>query len=217
MQIAVVLYPSFTALDMVGPFEVLSGVPGVELVLVAAQAGPVVTDNASLTIPATHALDDVPSPDVVLVPGGMGSSRQMTDGPLHEWLRSVDGTASWMTSVCTGSLILAAAGLLQGRRATSHWLAVDQLADLGAIPVDERVVVDGRYVTAAGVSAGIDMGLTLVAQIGGVEAAQSRQLSMEYAPAPPFNAGSPHTAPQAVVQKLLDRAGEILTGSPGPT
>jgi transcriptional regulator GlxA family with amidase domain len=122
-----------------------------------------------------------------------------------------------MTSVCTGSLILAAAGLLQGRRATSHWLAVDQLADLGAIHVDERVVVDGRYVTAAGVSAGIDMGLTLVAQIAGVEAAQSRQLSMEYAPAPPFNAGSPHTAPQAVVQKLLDRAGEILTGSPGPT
>lgn len=212
MQVAVVLYPRFTALDMVGPYEVLSGLPGAEPVLVAAEPGPVPDELGAMVIDAAAGFDDVPRPDVIVVPGGPGQAEQMDNGPLHEWLRAADRTSAWTTSVCTGSLILAAAGLLSGRRATTHWLALDQLASHGVSPVDERVVIDGHYVTAAGVSAGIDMSLTLAGRLASDHAAQMRQLSIEYSPQPPYDAGSPASAPASVVNAILDRREQILTG-----
>ncbi len=213
MHIAIVLYPGFTALDMVGPFEVLAFLPGAETVLVAEQAGLVRDETGLLGLTAGAAFEEVTRPDVVVVPGGPGQTQQMADGPLHAWLRAVDHTSTWMTSVCTGSLILAAAGLLAGRRATTHWLAADQLAAFDVTSVDDRVVIDGHYVTGAGVSAGLDMALTLAGRLAGDHAAQMRQLSIEYAPQPPYDAGSRHTAPVAVVDELLARSQQILTGT----
>jgi putative intracellular protease/amidase len=210
MQIAIVLFNRLTALDAIGPYEVLSRVPGAEVVFVAAQAGPLRTDNGRLGLVADAAFDEVRSPEIVLVPGGpaVGGS---DDEPVVAWLRAVDASTTWTTSVCTGSLLLAAAGLLNGRRATSHWLAYERLAALGAEPVAERVVVDGKYMTAAGVSAGIDMGLTLAAEIAGAEVAQGIQLALEYDPQPPFGAGSPRTAPPAIV--AARRAASRLTAT----
>ena len=161
MQIAILLYDRFTVLDAIGPYQVLSGIPDAEVVFVAERPGPIRDQVGSLVLSAAAGLADVPRPDIVVVPGGPGQTDQMQDGPVHEWLRAADQASTWTTSVCTGSLILAGAGLLAGRRATSHWLALDELASLGATPVRDRVVFDGKYVTAAGVSAGIDMGLTL--------------------------------------------------------
>jgi putative intracellular protease/amidase len=163
---------------------------------------------------ASAALADVAHPDIAVVPGGPGQNDQMHDGPVHDWLRAADETTAWTTSVCTGSLILAAAGLLAGRRATSYWLALDELGPLGAIPVSERVVVDGKYMTAAGVSSGIDMGLTLAGRIAGDEVAQAIQLGIEYDPQPPYDAGSPDRAPAEVVTRLRSRSRFILTGRP---
>ncbi|MDE3070640.1 MAG: DJ-1/PfpI family protein, partial [Acidobacteriota bacterium] len=145
-------------------------------------------------------------PDVVLVPGGVGQVALMDDGPLHEWLREAHSRATWTTSVCTGALVLAAAGVLAGRRATTHWLAMDELARLGAIAVRERVVIDGELMSAAGVSAGIDMALTLADRLAGREVAQAIQLGIEYDPAPPFAAGSPQGAPPAVVALLRSQS-----------
>ena len=147
-----------------------------------------------------------------MVPGGPGQNSQMQDGPVHEWLRAADQTSVWTTSVCTGSLILAAAGLLSGRRATSHWLALDELGRLGATPVSERVVFDGKYVTAAGVSSGIDMALALAGRIAGDEVAQAIQLMIEYDPQPPYDAGSPDRAPAEIVRSLRARSRFLLTG-----
>lgn len=200
MQVAILLYPRFTAMDVIGPYEVLGRLPGTEVVFVAEDPGLISNDLGSLTVEVTAGLADVPRPDVVLVGGGPGQLAQMDDGPLHEWLRQTDSTSAWTTSVCVGSLILAAAGVLDGRRATSHWVALDQLPRYGVTPVDERVVVDGHYVTGAGISAGIDMALTLAGLLAGDAAAQSVQLIMEYAPEPPYDAGSLATAPASVVE-----------------
>jgi len=167
MQIAILLFDRFTALDAVGPYEVLSRLPGAEVVFVGEHRGTVRTEVGTLGVSVEAALADVGHPDIVVVPGGPGQTAHMTDGPVHEWLRAVDLTSTWTTSVCTGSLILAAAGLLTGRRASSHWLALDQLPALGATPTLERVVFDGKYVTAAGVSSGIDMALALASRIAG--------------------------------------------------
>ena len=145
----------------------LSGLPGAEVSFVAERPGPIRDEEGSLVISAQAGLADVPRPDIIVVPGGPGQNDQMQDGPVHEWLRAADQATTWTTSVCTGSLILAAAGLLAGRRATSHWLALDELGQLGATPVTDRVVFDGKYVTAAGVSSGIDMGLALAGRIAG--------------------------------------------------
>jgi len=205
MQIAVLLYDRFTALDAIGPYEVLSRLPGAELVFVAEQPGPVAADTGMLALSA-GAIGDVPHPDIVLVPGGPGQEAQMDDGPVHEWLRKADAASSWTTSVCTGSLILAAAGVLAGRRATSHWLALERLREFGARPTVARVVIDGKYVTAAGVSAGIDMALGLSARIAGTPTAQAIQLMMEYAPQPPLNAGTPFTAPPGLVSRMRMRS-----------
>jgi putative intracellular protease/amidase len=202
MNIAILLYDRFTALDAIGPYEVLSRLSGARVTFVADRRGPVTTDTGMLSVIAEAAIDELPHPDIVLVPGGPGQEQLLADGPVHEWLRAADAVSSWTTSVCTGSLILGAAGLLAGRRATSHWLAVPRLADYGAQPVSERVVIDGKYVTAAGVSAGIDMALDLAGRIGGRAAAESIQLMVEYDPQPPYSAGSPKTAPADVVTRL---------------
>jgi putative intracellular protease/amidase len=173
MQIAVVLFDRFTALDAVGPYETLGRLPGAETVFVAEQAGPVRNESGTLALTADRALAEVARPDLVVVPGGPGQSAQMENPVLLDWLRAADAASAWTTSVCTGSLLLAAAGLLRGRRATSHWLALNELKRFGAEPTGERVVTDGKYVTAAGVSSGIDMGLTLLGRIAGDEHAQA--------------------------------------------
>ncbi|MGH2865752.1 MAG: DJ-1/PfpI family protein [Solirubrobacteraceae bacterium] len=206
MNIAIVLYDGVTALDAIGPYEVLSRLPGANVLFVAVQKGPVMTDKGMLTLIASSSLEELPAPDVVLVPGGPGEALQRVGSPVLEWLRVADQSTTWTTSVCTGSLILAAAGLLDGRRATSHWLALEELARLGAQPVEERVVFDGKLVTGAGVSAGIDMALSLAARIAGDTVAQAIQLGIEYDPQPPFRAGSPATAPAEVVELLRGRS-----------
>jgi putative intracellular protease/amidase len=206
MNIAILLYDRLTALDAIGPYEVLSRLPGAQVTFTAQEAGPVRTDNGMLTILAEKAIDDVQMPDILLVPGGPGEVATRAGGPVLDWVRTVHETTSWTTSVCTGSLVLAAAGLLNGKRATSHWLALEQLARLGARPVSERVVFDGKIVTAAGVSAGIDMALSLAARIGGDHLAQAIQLGIEYDPQPPFDAGSPAKAPAELVSLLRERS-----------
>jgi len=212
MQIAILLFDRFTVLDAIGPYQVLSGLPGAEVTFVAEHPGPVRDEEGSLVVSAGAGLADVPRPDVIVVPGGPGQASQMQDGPVHEWLRAADHASTWTTSVCTGSLILAAAGLLAGRRATTHWLAMDELGQLGATPVGERVVFDGKYVTAAGVSSGIDMGLALAGRIAGDKTAQAIQLVIEYDPEPPYDAGSPDRAPAAIVSQMRARSRFILTG-----
>jgi transcriptional regulator GlxA family with amidase domain len=204
MDIAIVLYDRFTALDAIGPYEVLSRLPGARVTFVARAEGPVTTDNGMLTVLAERALGELPAPEVIVVPGGPGEVAARAGGEVLEWLREANRTSEWTTSVCTGSLILAAAGLLDGRRATTHWLAMDELAALGAHPVTDRVVVEGKLVTAAGVSAGIDMALTLAAKIAGETVAQAIQLGIEYDPQPPFDAGSPAKAPAHVVALLRE-------------
>ncbi|WP_329269762.1 DJ-1/PfpI family protein [Streptomyces pseudovenezuelae] len=211
MQIAVVLFDRFTALDAVGPYETLGRLPDAETVFVAEQTGPVRTDTGNLAITADRTLAEVPSPDIVIVPGGPGQTPQMENSVLLDWLRAADATSTWTTSVCTGSLLLAAAGLLRGRRATSHWLALDFLKQFGAEPTGERVVFDGKYVTGAGVSAGIDMGLTLLGRIAGDEHARAVQLLTEYDPQPPYDAGSPEKAPAHLVEEFRSRSRFILT------
>jgi putative intracellular protease/amidase len=215
MNIAIVLYDRFTALDAIGPYEVLSRLPDASVAFVAAEAGPVRTDNGMLTLLAERSLAQTPEPDIVLVPGGPGEVVQRAGGAVLDWLRQADRTSTWTTSVCTGSLILAAAGLLEGKRATSHWLALDELGRLGAQPVAERVVFDGKLVTAAGVSAGIDMALTLAASVAGETVAQAIQLGIEYDPQPPFDAGSPQKAPAEVVE-LLRNLSRFDTEKQGP-
>ncbi|MGY0490472.1 DJ-1/PfpI family protein [Streptomyces sp. WG-D5] len=210
MQIAVVLFDRFTALDAIGPYETLGRLPDAEVVFVAERPGPVRTDTGALALVADKALDEVPHPDIVVVPGGPGQSDQMDNRVLLDWLRAADARSTWTTSVCTGSLLLAAAGLLKGRRATSHWLALDALTGFGAEPTGERVVVEGKYVTAAGVSAGIDMGLTLVGRIAGDEHAQAVQLLTEYDPQPPYAAGSPDKAPAHLVEEFRSKSRFIL-------
>ena len=205
MRTAIVLYPGFTALDIIGPYEVLGRLPDTEVVFVSEHPGFITNDLKSMSIDAVRQLDEVTDPDVVLVGGGPGQSAQMADGKLHDWLRAVDRTSRWTTSVCTGSLILAAAGLLDGRRATSHWGALQLLAGFGVIPAGDRVVTDGKYVTAAGISAGIDMALTLAGSMVGDEIAQTVQLIIEYSPQPPYDSGSPESAPPAVLAAAKNR------------
>ncbi|NEA99427.1 DJ-1/PfpI family protein [Streptomyces sp. SID13726] len=214
MQIAIVLYDRFTALDAVGPYETLGRLPDAETVFVAERTGPVRTDTGNLALTADRTLAEVPSPDIVVVPGGPGQTPQMTNGALLDWIRAADATSTWTTSVCTGSLLLAAAGLLEGRRATSHWLALDELRRFGAEPTGERVVTDGKYVTAAGVSSGIDMGLALVGRISGEFVAQAVQLGIEYDPQPPYDAGAPQKAPADVVELMRSQSRFILGQEP---
>jgi transcriptional regulator GlxA family with amidase domain len=197
---------------------VVSRLPGAKVTFVAAEPGPVATDNRMLKITAEQSLDDLPNPDIVIVPGGIGTRAMMSDTQLVSWVRNAHRTTDWTCSVCTGSLILGAAGLLDGLEATTHWMAMDTLASTGARPTGRRVVEQGKIITAAGVSAGIDMGLTLAARIAGDDVAQAIQLGIEYDPQPPFDAGSPEKAPENVVaicrgvEALID-AGEPIPAS----
>jgi putative intracellular protease/amidase len=207
MDIAIPLYDRFTALDAVGPYEVLSRLPGARVRWLAHEPGLVHTDRRMLSLEAEAAFEDLPRPDVIVVPGGLGTRALLDDERLLNWLRTAHETSTWTTSVCTGSLLLGAAGLLHGLRATSHWLELDTLARFDAQPTPDRVVVQGKIVTSAGVSSGIDMGLWLAGEIAGERAAQAIQLRIEYDPQPPWDAGSPATAPADVVALVRDQAG----------
>ena len=204
MQIAILLYDGVVALDAIGPYDVLKLVPGADVRLVAANPGEIATDGP-LSLVAADGIDDVPRPDVIVIPGGPGAVQASRDERVLAWLRDAHEHTRFTTSVCWGSEVLGAAGLLDGAPATSHWLVRDELAGHGAVPVDERVVVSGRIITSAGVSAGIDMALRLAALLAGEEAAQRIALILEYAPEPPFpGAGSPQTASPPILAQLRD-------------
>jgi len=198
LTIGFLLFPRLTQLDFTGPFEVLSRLPGATVKLLGKQAGPVRSDTG-LTMLADTALAEAPQLDILCVPGGPGVAALMEDAEVLDFLRAQAPGARYVTSVCTGALVLGAAGLLRGRRATTHWASHDFLAALGAIPVQGRVVRDGKIFTGGGVTAGIDFALTNAAEIAGPEVAQAIQLQIEYAPEPPFEAGTPATAPAAVL------------------
>lgn len=210
MRIAIGLYEKFTSLDAMGPFQVLSGLPGAQVTFVAAKAGPVTDESGFLTVTARAAFADLPDPDILLVPGGTITGTLVPDHPIVAWIARAHRTTKWTTSVCTGALLLAGAGVLEGVEATTHWAAMPELERLGAIPVRERVVRRGKVITAAGVSAGIDMALTLAAAIEGPEFAQAMQLMIEYDPAPPFDAGSPEKAGPAAVERALSAMAEVM-------
>jgi putative intracellular protease/amidase len=199
MDIVIPIFPKFTALDAVGPYQVLRGLPEANVIFVAAQLGLVRTDDDFLGVHADAALSEIDHADVLVVPGGWGSRAAMKDEALLRWVRAVHETTRYTTSVCTGSLILGAAGLLNGLDATTHWAQSRLLEGLGAHYTPQRVVQRGKIVTAAGVSAGIDMGLTLAAEIAGEDVAKSIQLAIEYDPQPPFDAGSPAKAGPAII------------------
>lgn len=190
MKFAFLLYEGMTALDVIGPHEVFSHLPGVESVRVAKRAGLIKTDSG-VVFSAEVGLTDLPEADFLLIPGAASAASLRDDPETLEWVRAIHASSRWTTSVCTGSLILGAAGLLKGVRATSHWAAHDRLVEYGALPVSERVVEDGKIMTGAGVAAGIDMALTLAARVWGDNLAKTLQLAIEYDPAPPFDCGHP--------------------------
>lgn len=200
MRTVILVFDGITALDAIGPYEVLRSVPGWEVQFAGKSRGEVRTDSGALGLSADHALAEVGQPEIVLVPGGIGNRALMEDEEVLAWLREVDATTTWTTSVCTGSLVLGAAGLLDGKRATGHWLFLEPLREFGADPVGGRFVEDGKTMTAAGVSAGIDMALHLVGREVGPEVAEAVQLAIEYDPQPPFDSGAPHKAPAPIVE-----------------
>ena len=206
MEIAILLFDRLTALDAIGPYEVLSRLPGAEVKFVARRPGALRTGNRQLTLVANFSFAQVPTPDILVVPGGPGEEAAREDEHVLNWIRAVHETTTWTTSVCTGALVLGAAGLLDGLDATTHWCAMDLLEQFGARPTAQRVVEQGKIITAAGVSAGIDMGLRLADLVAGPDVAQAIQLSMEYDPQPPFDAGSPATAPAPIVDLVRERA-----------
>lgn len=202
-QIAIVLYPGLTALDALGPYEILKYLPGADIRFVAHEPGPITTDRGILTIGATHAFDETPAPFLLLVPGSeANTTTAMADGRLITWLQKAHSTSTWTTSVCSGALVLAAAGILEGRAATTHWAAQSTLKRFGATSMpDARIVRSEEVWTAAGVSAGLDLALELFEEIAGREAAEVAQLLIEYDPQPPFHAGHPSKASDAVREK----------------
>jgi transcriptional regulator GlxA family with amidase domain len=206
MDIAFLLYENMTPLDLIGPYQVLSMMPGARCHLVSDTRGPIGTD-AGIRMIAEETLAEVPSPDVIVVPGSKDPSGAIRNPVMISWLSRAHETTKWTTSVCTGALILGAAGVLRGRRATTHWLTQGPLESFGATSVEDRVVIDGKVITAAGVSSGIDMALRLVALERGDTVAQAIQLAIEYAPEPPFNAGSPRTASAEVVAMVKQMFG----------
>jgi transcriptional regulator GlxA family with amidase domain len=204
MRIAIPLFDSITVLDAVGPYEILSRVPGMEVKFVGAERRLYASDNGMLRLQADATLAEIPAPEILCVPGGVGVFQEI-DGPLVPWIRQAHETSTWTTSVCTGSLLLGAAGVLDGLKATTHWMSLEQLPAYGAAPTGDRVVEQGRVITAAGVSSGLDMALNLAARLVGDDIAQAIQLSVEYDPQPPFDAGSPEKAP-AVAMELARAA-----------
>jgi putative intracellular protease/amidase len=210
MRIAIPIFDELTALDCVGPYEVLSRLPGATVHFVAAEPGPKRTETGMLALHADLPLDELTDPDIIVFPGGFGTRALMHDETMLDWVRTAHATSQWTTSVCTGALVLAAAGILDGLEATTHWMALEMLAEYGAKPVRRRVVEQGKVITAAGVSAGIDMALTLYGRVAGDELAQAVQLGIEYDPQPPYNSGSLEKAPPEVVEVLKARAAELV-------
>jgi len=210
MRIAIGLYERFTSLDVMGPFQVLSSLPGAEVTFVAEKAGPVTDESGFLTVTAGASFNDLPDPDILLVGGGTITGTLVPHHPIVGWIARAHPKTKWTTSVCTGALLLAGAGVLKGVEATTHWAAMGELESLGAVPIRERVVRRGKIITAAGVSAGIDMALTLAGVIEGPELAQALQLILEYDPAPPFDAGSPDKAGPATVGRAMTAMAEVM-------
>ncbi len=199
MQIAIGLYPGFTALDAIGPYAVFTNLPDATVVLCAARTWRLSDESDLLHLDIEHRFEDVPTPDVLLVPGGLVTRRLARTGdPIVDWIRAAHPTTTYTTSVCTGALLLGAAGVLAGRQATTHWMAYDHLRAFDVEPTEDRVVIDGRVVTAAGVSAGIDLALTLANRLHGPETAQAIQLGIEYDPQPPHDTGAPSKAPAEI-------------------
>ena len=206
MQIAIPLFDRFTALDAVGPYEVLSRLPGATVHFVADEPGMKRTETGMLGLSADLALEELPDPEIVVVPGGYGTRALLDDEQFVGWVRRAHETSEWTTSVCTGSLVLAAAGILDGLEATTHWLEHDLLESLGARPTARRVVEQGKVITAAGVSSGIDMALVLAAHVAGDDVAKAIQLGIEYDPEPPFDSGSPTKAGAEIVELVTKLA-----------
>ncbi|MBS0156509.1 MAG: DJ-1/PfpI family protein [Nitrospira sp.] len=214
LQVAILLYDGMTALDAIGPYEVLQAPTlNTDVRFVAHEKGVKQTDFGKLRLTADYSLDEILHPDILVVPGTAYPKAIMGDPQVIEWIAQVHKTTKWTTSVCTGTLGLAAAGVLRGLKATTHWLAHDALKQFGAIPTKERVVRDGKVFTAAGVSSGIDMALTLVAEEFGANAAQLTQLLIEYDPQPPFDAGSPSKAPSLIVNEAREAFGKLQATS----
>lgn len=212
LQIAIPLFDRLTALDGIGPYEVLQRLPGASVHFVGATRGEVRTENGFLALMADASYDEIPTPDVIVVPGGVGviKAAKADDSPLVEWLRAAHKTTAFTTSVCTGSEALAKAGLLDGLTAATHWSAFDRLSRLGASPTGERVVehLEHRIITAAGVSSGIDMALRLAELLFDADAAKAMQLMVEYDPQPPFDAGSVEKAGDAVMERVVAYAAD---------
>ena len=209
MEIALLIYEGLAPLDAIGPYEVMRNVPGWTVHTVAKEKGEVRDERGTLGLVADRELAEVTAPDLVVVPGGAGNRPLLEDEELLGWLREVDRATKWTTSVCTGSLLLGAAGLLEGKRATTNWIVLEALRNYGAEPIGGRFVEDGKVITAAGVTAGIDMALHLVARELGPEVAQAVQLGIEYDPDPPFDSGSPEKAAPEIVE-LVRRAATPL-------
>lgn len=217
MEIAILLFNGITALDAVGPYEVLSRLPDARVRFVAAEPGPQRADSGFLTLTAVDALSDVTTPDIVVIPGGPGTRDLLADTTVLDWIRGVHKNSQWTTSVCTGALLLAAAGILKDEPATTHWNARETLRALGAQPIPTRVVRAGKVITAAGVSAGIDMAIQLARHVAGDEIAQALQLVIEYDPQPPFNIGALERAPARIIalaSELLRREQPAGPGFP---
>jgi len=202
MEIAFLLFDGITPLDAIGPFDVLGKLPGARVKMVGKVRGEIRTKGQTLAMIADYALADVPKPDILVVPGGPGADALAQDAAITGWVARAHETTAWTTSVCTGALILGGAGVLKGLKATTHWRAMQDLASFGAIPTDRRVVREGKVLTAAGVSSGIDMALTLAAEIAGEDIAKAIQLNIEYAPEPPFDAGHIRDAPEERIELI---------------
>ena len=207
-QIVIALYPGVTHLDFTGPHQVLVRTPDTEVTV--ASLGGIDIQADGLTFAGLTRFEDIEACDLLCIPGGFGTADAMLNAPFMAQIRRLAEDATWVTSVCTGSLILAAAGLLKGRRAACHWAWRDQLSLFGAIPDPARVVRDGRYVTGGGVTAGIDFALEVAAELFGAPVAQRIQLAIEYRPDPPFASGSPHDAPGEVLQAVVNASADAL-------
>lgn len=206
MEIAVAIFEQVTALDAVGPYEVLQRLPGAEVRFVGHRKGEIRTDNGFLGLTVDCTFDEVSNPDVFLIPGGIGTRALVHDGVILDWIRNAHETSQFTTSVCTGSLLLAAAGLLKGRKATTHFSARPLLLKYGATPTEERVVQQGKIITAAGVSSGIDMALHLAEQLTDATTAKALQLMIEYDPQPPYDAGALHKVDASVLARMQELA-----------
>jgi transcriptional regulator GlxA family with amidase domain len=205
-SIVILLFEHFTALDIIGPYEALSKLKGYRIQFAGRQKT-VYRDPKGLELRTHFGLNEISSAEILLVPGGYGIDSILKDTELLQWLRMIDGTTEWTTSVCSGSILLAEAGLLDGRKCTTHWRRIHQLEKYNVSVIKERYVEDGKYITSAGVSAGIDMALYLISRVAGNEAAQMIQLSMEYDPQPPFDCGSPEKAPAKILEKFKTPSG----------